>query len=226
MYNKKEVYVLVHGFGGETFEVEPLAEKLTSKGKTVCLPKLVGHTGKRSDLRRGTYKDWIDSVESYVASYIADGYDVYMVGFSMGGLICASIAAKYKIKKLVTINTLIKYWNLKNVASNLSSDVRNRNLKFVKRYFVACTQYPTESLVNFKILHHKTKTGFKEIDCPILIVQTKDDDAVDHNSAEMIYNMVKSKSRSIKKYEKGGHLALWNESKKEIIDDISNFLLL
>jgi carboxylesterase len=225
MDEKREIYILVHGFGGGPFEIEPLAEQLRDYGKEICIPKLAGHTGKRADLRKGNYRDWLDSVESYAASYLSDGYEVCLVGFSMGGLICANVASKYRIKKIVTVNTPIKYWDFTNVTNNLKSDLKNKNLKFVKRYFIAGTQYPTQALVNFKILHIKTKNVFKEIDCPILITQTKDDDAVNHNSAELIFNMVKSTNKNIKKYDSGGHLALWSESGLEIIRDILDFLL-
>jgi len=53
--------LLIHGFGGNPGEVEPLAQFLENKGIATMSPVLKGHTGKKADMRGVSYRQWIAS---------------------------------------------------------------------------------------------------------------------------------------------------------------------
>jgi carboxylesterase len=59
MARRKTGCLIIHGFGGDYSEVSALAEHLNGLGYPISCPQLAGHTGKREDLRRVTYRDWI-----------------------------------------------------------------------------------------------------------------------------------------------------------------------
>ncbi|MDF2677732.1 MAG: esterase [Bacillota bacterium] len=224
MQNKKMGCLVIHGFGGGLHEVESLALFLNDTGYDVSCPKLKGHTGKRQDMKKATYEDWINSAEIELIKLLEQNSEVVIIGFSMGGLIATNLSLKYDIKAIVTINTPIYFWDIKRVFINLVNDIKNRNLNNFNRYLRANRNSPPIALFNFHKILKKTKPLFKEIKHPFLVIQAMDDDTVRNKSALYIYNNICSTMKEIKFYDKGGHLILLSESSKNVILDVGNFL--
>lgn len=87
--------LLIHGFGGTPFEMEPLAPELRKLGCTVELPVLPGHASSIADFRRTFFPDWLGLAEERFLA-LAENHDcVVPIGFSMGGSIALTLAAKY-----------------------------------------------------------------------------------------------------------------------------------
>jgi carboxylesterase len=55
--------LIIHGFGGNIEEIKPLKQYLDRQGFTTICPQLKGHTGRRRDLGKYGYTDWIESAE-------------------------------------------------------------------------------------------------------------------------------------------------------------------
>lgn len=216
--------LIIHGFAGNVGEIEPLKSYLTGKGYIVSTPMLKGHTGKLNDLWGVTYKDWIASAEEGLTELLKATGKVIVIGFSMGGLIAAHLAIKYKPVAMITMSTPIYHWDLKRVLINLCSDIKNKHSKNIKRY-IRGSSIPLRALLNFKCLLIKTKPLFKGIKCPIFVVQGMMDDTVQHRSAEYIYNNVCAPSKEKKYYENSSHLICLGDDKEELFEDIENFIL-
>lgn len=105
--------LIIHGFGGGVNEVKILADYLTDKGYVTSCTKLKGHTGNGKDMLDANYNDWISSAEEDLKKLMETTRNIVIIGFSMGGLIAVNLACKYNIKAIITINTPIYYWNLK-----------------------------------------------------------------------------------------------------------------
>ena len=60
--------LIIHGFGGNTHEVEPLAKHLENKGFLTFCPNLKGHTGAKKALSRVSYKDWMNPARRVLKS--------------------------------------------------------------------------------------------------------------------------------------------------------------
>lgn len=87
--------LLLHGFGGTPFEMEPLAAPLKALGCTVDLPTLPGHDGDIGHFHKTFYPDWLAHAEERFLSLGASHDSVFLVGFSMGGSIALTLAARY-----------------------------------------------------------------------------------------------------------------------------------
>ncbi len=123
----------IHGFTGGTYEVEPLTEYLMNhtewKVEMVALP---GH-GKADELSlRGVgHREWIKACEEAYERLAQECSQVYVIGFSMGGMIASHLAAKYGADKLVLLSASGKYLNWKlltieawqNMKKQLSGDI-------------------------------------------------------------------------------------------------------
>ncbi len=224
MQNKKMGCLVIHGFGGGLHEVESLALFLSDNDYDVICPTLKGHTGKRHDMKKATYEDWINSAEIELIKLLEKNNEVVIIGFSMGGLIATNLSLKYDIKAMVTINTPIYFWDIKRVFINLINDIKNRKLNNFKRYLRANKISHPFALLNFLKVLKKTKPLFKEIKHPFLVIQAMDDDTVRNKSALYIYNNICSPIKEIKFYDKGGHLILLSETSNNVIVEVGKFL--
>lgn len=216
--------LVIHGFGGSVDEINPLASRLREKGYKVVCPRLKGHTGKRSDLKRAGYTDWIASAEQGLMELLSDCRSVYMIGFSMGGLIAVNLALKYDAAGMVTINTPIYYWDIRRILSNIVMGFVRRDFRMIKRYIRSTVAFPLPALINFNLLLSRTKPMINDVICPVFIAQGMDDDTVRNSSAHYIFDNVSSQVKRLEFYKGSGHLMLWSPAAHDAIRDIEAFL--
>lgn len=240
--NSKTKILLIHGFGGGVHEVQPLADHLVALGYQVVCPVLTGHAplgGKvdRRVLSRARWTDWVEEAEREFQQLVggqgscslgdSSGYDVVVIGFSMGGLIAFQLAARQscndpalsgnRIRSVITINTPIYYWNLLQVARNLIDDLQNRRLDHTLRYFRAKSNSPIPAMLEFLKLLQNTMRLLPRVNCPALILQTKDDDTVRLSSVDYLLSHLGSAEKSARFMEHGGHLILHSQQAQEVM---------
>ncbi len=215
--------LIIHGFGGSFEEVKYLANYLKLKGYNVLCPSLKGHTGLKKDLIGVTYTDWIKSAEEGLIRLKEASQKVFVIGFSMGGLIGVNLCENHDIDGLVTLNTPIYYWDIKNILKNIMMDIRTRSFENIKRYIASSIKFPMSALYNFRKILSITKPKINETKCPIFIVQGEDDDTVQKISAKYIFDEIGSQKKKLKYYENSGHLILASPAAKEVSRDVENF---
>jgi carboxylesterase len=216
--------LIIHGFGGNYEEVSPLANRLKKAGYKVVCPALAGHTGRRRDLKKAGHADWILSAERGLLDLASRCRSVYIVGFSMGGLIAFNLALKHQVAGIVTINTPIYYWDLRKILSNIVKGLNGGGFAPIRRYLRAVVKFPLKALICFRILLTRTKPLINDITCPVLVTQGLDDDTTRADSARYIFESVSSEIKRIKYYQNAGHLMLHSPAAGEVILDIEGFL--
>ncbi|NLI92472.1 MAG: alpha/beta fold hydrolase [Peptococcaceae bacterium] len=221
---KKIGCLLIHGFGGNIQEVIPLAQSLQAQGYDVLCPALKGHNGKRQDFIGVKHQDWISSAEEELQQLMARNEGVFVIGFSMGGLIALNLGVRYQLRGIVTLNSPIYYWDLKRIALNLMEDIKIRRLVNTKRYLQSSIKFPLSALVHFRILLGKTKKLLNQVQCPVFVAQALEDDTVRKNSAHYLYTHIASSNKALKFYPKSGHLILWSEAASQVIEDVKGFI--
>lgn len=221
--NRQTGCLLIHGFGGNVEEVAPLSHKLREAGYTVICPELAGHTKNRKDLRGTTYQDWIESAEIGLKELQAVCSHVYVIGFSMGGLIALNLALKHEVRGIVTLNTPIYYWDFKQIVINIVHDLQQRKLNYIRHYLRSSVSFPSSALLNFRRLLNITKPEIPRVRCPLFVAQALEDDTVRKSSAAYIYERAGSNRKSIEYYQKSDHLILWSEAADQVMEDILAF---
>ena len=222
--------LIIHGFGGNTNEVKPLADLLSERGFVTLCPQLEGHTGRRKDFANSNYKGWIKSAEDAFIQLKSECDNIVLLGFSLGGLIAVNLAAKYDVLAVVTLSMPVYYFDTKKLFENLKGDIKaffkkvtkretviaiKSNLidfkaesskekmkpfENIKKYLNALMVTPLRAILSLKAVLDKTIPLLKKISRPILIIQGLKDVAVIHKSAEYIYENVSSKVKYIKYY--------------------------
>src|SRR5690625_662253 len=108
--------LIIHGYTGGPYEVEPLATYLNQQTNwEIVVPTLPGH-GEMLALENVSHKTWLQAAEDSLEKLKEKCEEVYLIGFSMGGMIAAYLAAKFKVDKLVLLAPAGKIFSLKQLS--------------------------------------------------------------------------------------------------------------
>ena len=113
----------IHGFTGAPDEIEPLVHFLN--GHTdwkLVVPTLPGH-GEMLELKGVQYGQWISHAEKELEKLLQTCEKVYVVGFSMGGMIASYLAVHFPVEKLVLLSAAAYYVNPKQLAVDIGFNV-------------------------------------------------------------------------------------------------------
>lgn len=204
--------LLIHGFGGTTQEIAPLARQLEQRGLTVAMARLAGHGEPGSPIDNLSCGQWVASVRNQVQRLSRD-YRVIPVGFSMGGLIAVTLYSEQPFDGMVFVNTPIYFWNLPQLVKNLLCDFSG-----ACRYYAGSAGRVTPyTMVQFLRLLLQAQGLFPQVDCPGLVVQSQDDESVWPASADFISKRL---GQPPERYRAaGGHQVLKNPYQCQAIAD-------
>ena len=232
--------LLLHGAGGgTTWDLKEFARTLHSKtGTTIWLPALKGFGTKPEDLYNVTFSDWMNVAHEGVTKLQQDCDRIFIVGYSMGGLLTLILASERKdINAVVTWSAAISVRTRKITLLPIITKI-----PILKRLFPE--QFPTgismelkekgwigydwiPSSIGFSILNgiKQLKKSLDKVTCPAFIIQGTKDEDVSRNSAEKIYNTINSRIKEIWYVEGAGHPIMNDELyKKELFARTIAFL--
>ena len=95
--------LLIHGWTGCSFEMEPLVEPLRAAGVVVRNTTLPGHGTTFEDFRQTGWKDWEAHVEQEYEALAQQVDAVFVAGLSMGGTLSLHLAAKYDVAGVISL---------------------------------------------------------------------------------------------------------------------------
>lgn len=225
----KTAIVLVHGFGGYLYEIETLADELRKSDFSVFTPIIAGHglssAETRSGLRDKSREDWLETVRESCKQAFSETEKVIYIGFSMGAMIGTVLNAEFDFSKFVTINAPVHFWNLKQVFKNVVKDLKNLRIDHIQYYLSSGGKLPLQAMWQFQLLLGESRKNWKNIEKPILIIQTLDDDAVQARSASCIFERVSSINKQIIWVPTGGHLVLKSEASQSVCTQIIDWII-
>ncbi len=229
--NSQKVCLIIHGFAGTPSQMKPLGMSLAKQGFDVYAPLLSGHGTKPSALKNVRNTQWIKDVEKYF-NHLKQTYNqVFVIGFSLGGLLSILLNKKNQPDKLVLISTPIKMYgafflnfipliySFKKTWSWKQDEHRLRNL-----YDIDYEYFPLRSLLEVRKASIKAERSMTSIHCPLLIIQSYYDETVKPISAEIIFNKASSLNKKIHWLYKSRHLCVLGEERKDIFKEIIEFV--
>jgi carboxylesterase len=221
--------LLLHGFGGGPWEVEPLAEALRAEGCLAAVPTIRGLSGSsRREMGRCSYEDWIYAAEQAYKALRKQSDSIVLAGFSTGGLIAVHLALKYKPAAVIFMSVPLRHWDLKRVMTNLAVDFKYKRTDHLRYYMKSAVKFPLRALLEFKRIQMRTKSRFGQLNCPCLILQGLDDDTVHWKSAERIRSGIQSAAPkpdvTLDYFEPAGHVLLHGPAGRQVIQRILKFL--
>ena len=89
----------------------PIGHYLHSQGYTVCGVRLKGHGTTPQDMAKTRWEDWLDSAEQGYKKLELVCDEIYVIGFSMGGILAINLGLKHKFKAAAIISAPIFIMN-------------------------------------------------------------------------------------------------------------------
>lgn len=212
--------LLLHGFTGCRHDLEPLRELLVRLGYQVSAPVLKGHEADAPALGKARRQDWMDCAQAALDELHGRCRQVFVVGFSMGGLLAANLCEHNEVDGLVFINTPVYYWGLGRVFRDLCANFKGS----FGKYSGALLHTPFHALWEFQMLLSGTKPVFRTIRCRSLVLQSVNDDVVDPKSAEYIFARLRGE-KEMDKISRGDHVVLLSAGSAQACSCVRRFLL-
>ena len=224
----RKAILIIHGFAGGTYDEEDLASFLELEPfYDVFQFTLPGH---KKNLSKVKYNEWIEYSENKLKWLIDNNYrNIYLIGHSMGGVIATYLATKYKeVKKLVLAAPAFQYLKVENEKLKISSSIKSTPniVKTYGRNEIISRLLKLNPLVlkEFTTLIKQYYNVTKNLTCPVLIIQGKNDNIVPLSSSSHVYNTVKSNIKKIVYVDNLTHDVFYGERALEIYKLVLDFL--
>ncbi|BBD07602.1 alpha/beta hydrolase [Desulfovibrio ferrophilus] len=205
--------LLIHGFGGEPFEMLGLAEALESFGCKVSVPLLPGHGTSIADWRKSSFSDLTMAMEQEFDALVQSHERVLVCGLSMGGTLALHLGIVREPAGVLTIAApvhLFQFWppefpdwrmplvpllkHIRPVWPTGSPDPKARRIAPWKGY----EEYVSlEALDSFLDGMRQVKMGLSKLEAPLLCVHSPCDRTVPLSSAYAIMSGVSSLERRL-----------------------------
>jgi carboxylesterase len=220
----------IHGFTGAPFEVAPLVDYLKERTDwRFSVPTLPGH-GETLDLKGVHYHDWIAHAEKSLKDLMETCDTIYVIGFSMGGLIASYLATHYPVKRLVLLSAAAYYVNPKQLSMDIKEIVKDSfkgnlasNELFI-RYKRKIKATPLSATLQFRTLVSKVRPLLGEISIPTFIAQGESDGIVPPKSAQYLYQRIGAQQKKLIYIKNSKHLICHSDEREQLFAEVIQFL--
>lgn len=233
MFFRKKAILMIHGFVGGCYDFNNFHNELELYRKfDVFTFTLKAHD--KFIVKDVKYKEWLDDSIKQIEFLINNGYkEIYLIGHSMGGVIAAYLASKYKeVKKLVLAAPAFRYFYFKEGKVDIKS--LNETLKNIPEIFKGSDseqvisrilKTPISTTLEFTKLITHCQECVNYIKCPTLTIHGTDDVIVPKEGTEYVYENIKSKSNTLVNIKKLNHECFTHKKNIEVKQIIKEFLI-
>jgi esterase/lipase len=195
----------------------------------LAVPTLPGH-GDSLNLKGVRYHDWIEHAEHELEGLLDSCDTVYVIGFSMGGLIASYLATKYPIKKLILLSAAAYYVNPRQLAFDIREmfhDLRKGQLltnELFSRYKRKIADTPISATWQFRKLVSNIRSMLAHVNVPTLIAQGEADGIVPPKSAQYLYDRIGSSHKKVLYFKESKHLICHSHEREDLFNEVLFFL--
>lgn len=228
-------FLLIHGFTGTHYEMQPLEDFLAKKGYTVENITLPGHETSEEDLKEKKWTDFTNFAQKELEKLKDKCEKVFVCGLSMGGAITLFLGAKNKdIEGIIPMAAVCKPpdWRMYLIAIPyvhiIYSKHRSKESGWEDQEALATHKsyeyFPIKAVNQLFWMIRNVKKFTKEIEAPILVIYSKNDQSVPKKQAEWIFNNVKSEDREIAEIDKGGHVIPKDAGRYQLFEVVEKWI--
>ena len=221
--------LLLHGFTGNSSDVRQLGRFLQKKGYTSYAPQYEGHAAPPEEILKSSPFVWLkDALDGY--DFLVDkGYDeIVVAGLSLGGCYALKLSLNRDVKGIVTMCSPMY---IKTEGAMFEGVLEYaRNFKKYEGKDEATIQKemnhfkPTDTLKELQGQIEDVREHIDEVMDPLLVIQAEQDQMINTDSANIIYNESESDDKDIKWYANSGHVITIDKEKELVFEDVYNFL--
>lgn len=224
--------LMLHGFSGGPYEIEPLASYLQKQTDWVIeMPVFSGHGDAESLAMKG-YKaqHWLMDAELAYRRLARQVDEVMVVGFSMGGVIALYLANRYPVKKMVLLSAAVKYVSPKRLVEDIRMMAveafrgKLRDNALFLRYEHKFRHVPLSSTIEFTKIVRRTEMYIHLLYVPVFIVQGEEDGIVPSITAQYLYDRMPSVQKQMYLSKKGKHHICYSDDCDTWFNKVYHFL--
>lgn len=216
---QKPPCLLLHGFTGGPYELEPLAEHLARGGRRCLLPSLPWNGQELPETGRVHWSDWVQAAEEEARRLAAETQPFDVIGFSMGGLLAAYIATRYPVRRLVLLNAALIYISPGHLARELTEQLRQGDRSHLEKI----RGTPIQATWQFTRLVKHLKPELPKVQVPAFIAQSEKDHVIHPQSARYMYGKL-SGPKELHYCPNSNHLICLGPDAPELFRQIDRFL--
>lgn len=223
--------LLLHGFTGHTADVRMLGRFLEKKGYTSHAPIYRGHGLPPEELLKANPAQWWEDVEQAYKHLKNLGYEeIAVCGLSLGGVLGLKLAYSEKVKGVVPMCTPMFFDNetqLSQGFKRFATEYKQLQEKEDRTIEREVTTLIDDSETLFEQISAFIRDVSSQVDTiytPTFVVQARNDEMINTDSATYIYNNVETDEKSIKWYEESTHVITLGKEKEQLHNDIFQFL--
>ncbi|SES37425.1 Esterase/lipase [Salipaludibacillus aurantiacus] len=221
--------LIIHGFSGTPDEIADIEQHLKKKNWLVYCPELPGHDGTKESMKSVTYKHWVFKAKVALEELMDRCEKVYLIGFSMGGVIASFLASQYPVERLVLLSAAAYYLNPKQIVQDVTGwfleGVRGELDKddYYQFYREKILRTPMAATIEFAKMVKKLRPHLDQITVPTLVIQGESDGLVPQKSAEYIYEHIQSEEKKLYFFPEAKHYIWFGDGKDKLLEAIDDF---
>lgn len=201
----KPCIICIHGFGRRrSDEFLYLKEKLQDNYEIIT-PNIYNPLFTDDD----KWYNWVSRVEQVVIEAKKTHDQVYLVGFSMGGVIASSVASKISVNRVIFLDAAFDVLTL-TTAQQLVTKVFSK-----KDTTNPYPELPTSFTACFIDVVNNCKDTIEKVQCPCLFIHSSDDEVISPASSTRSFKKVQNKLSKCIILEGGQHRILDDELLKD-----------
>ncbi len=201
-FKKRPVVVTVHGFGARTsHEMDDLAAFLKQNHYDVVQFNLYDI----NDPTDANIKAWIERAEQALQNAFRKTDEVYLLGFSMGGVIASYLATLFPVKCLILVAPAFHYINLQ-MAKTATKKTFSSSSSSTK---VSPSRAQTKAFTEIVNMY---KESIAHIECPVLILHGTKDEVIDYSSSVSEYKRIPHERKRLLLVEGAPHRMLYTKA--------------
>ena len=180
---QKPVIITIHGYGRRRRNE---FDNFAAWGKQDSFDIIQFDMYDLFDEQDHDWMQWVSRAKEVVDSYRDSGRDIYLAGFSMGGVIASYLAVVCPVKRLLLLAPAFSYMNvdiitgvLTKSASSLMGNEKKEEIQLPRAFYGAFTEL---------VKNLRKYIGF--VECPVFIIHGNADEVISVKSSLWAYNKI------------------------------------
>lgn len=223
--------LLLHGFTGSSSDVRMLGRFLEKNGYTCHAPHYKGHGVPPEELIETSPEDWWEDVLQGYQTLKDAGYEeIAVAGLSLGGVFSLKLSTMKPVKGIVTMCSPMTMRTTDKMFEGVlkyAKDYKRFEGKQDDEIEQEVEAIQSKGMPSLPALQQLVGDVRKELDmvyAPLLVVQSKNDEVIDPDSAHIIYDEVESLKKEIHWFEQSGHVITLDKEKEQLHEAVLKFL--
>ena len=221
--------LLLHGFTGNSSDVRQLGRFLQKKGYTSYAPHYEGHAAPPEEILKSSPFVWFKEALDGYDFLVEKGYDeIVVAGLSLGGCYALKLSLNRDVKGIITMCSPMYIKTEGSMFDGVLEYARNFK-KYEGKDETTINKemdvfQPSETLKDLQGQIQDVRDHVDEVMDPLLVVQAEQDQMINTDSANIIYNESESDEKDIKWYANSGHVITIDKEKELVFEDVYQFL--